>query len=443
MIWLIPIILFLLGLKSLSALLFLTLFLYKTRRPSPRSDDLSPEECFNKRRRLSQLIQARARHEHSSTPPEITLENSRPIMTRIAGVSHCNKDGESRQSILKKLTTNDPIKLVRDPENSYGKTAIEVVSDLGCLGYLPSEVAENLQLANIDELTAKILSIGVAKNGLLGCRIALKVALPTSDAITSPFISVEVKPDVIPTNEQQQTQFIEITKIALNASAIEREVITNHLKLIRQSIVDKNFQVAICRAQKLHTRFQLEPKLLDLVDRIESNHFEGAISSIDEYISGRQVFSVVPELLSVVEKTAEKIILPIISVREGLSVQTKFKSMNKSDGGVIKVFLVNPNENMASDKICLNNSDPYAPPPPPEAEEERNEKCIRDSVYEIYDCYNFENRCNDDNVSFNLSYDDLDWDDMWWYEADNFERLISSFTVVNELEAYLEDFEDG
>ena len=62
----------------------------------------------------------------------------------VAGVTHPNSDGTSRQAILRKLmrTADVEFELVRDPENAYGSAAIAVLSTCGQIGFIPADYSQ-------------------------------------------------------------------------------------------------------------------------------------------------------------------------------------------------------------------------------------------------------------------------------------------------------------
>jgi hypothetical protein len=65
--------------------------------------------------------------------------------SRIAGISKCNDDGTSRQSLLRECKQFDMLMLARDPENQYDAGAVAVMDEKQRqLGYLPHEVAEQI-----------------------------------------------------------------------------------------------------------------------------------------------------------------------------------------------------------------------------------------------------------------------------------------------------------
>jgi hypothetical protein len=68
------------------------------------------------------------------------------IHAKIAGVSFTNDDGSSRQEILSRCGTGEPVWLQRDSDNRYDKRAVKVVRLNGeQLGFLPGHLVGNDQ----------------------------------------------------------------------------------------------------------------------------------------------------------------------------------------------------------------------------------------------------------------------------------------------------------
>ncbi len=69
----------------------------------------------------------------------------KPFYSKVAGVSHKNNDGSSRQKILKKCRVGDSLKLVREPRNKFDKNAVKVLTEDGKqIGYLNKHVAAEI-----------------------------------------------------------------------------------------------------------------------------------------------------------------------------------------------------------------------------------------------------------------------------------------------------------
>jgi len=63
-------------------------------------------------------------------------ENS--FVIGVAGESHDNADGSSRQRIIAKLAEGELVGLFAELDNPYDSTAVAVVSRFGQIGYLPA-----------------------------------------------------------------------------------------------------------------------------------------------------------------------------------------------------------------------------------------------------------------------------------------------------------------
>jgi hypothetical protein len=74
--------------------------------------------------------------------PERPAEPSKTgFFTKVAGVSYENRDGTSRQSIIKRCRPGEILHLVREPDNPHDANAVKVLRQNGeQLGYLPGHV---------------------------------------------------------------------------------------------------------------------------------------------------------------------------------------------------------------------------------------------------------------------------------------------------------------
>jgi hypothetical protein len=97
------------------------------------------------------------------------------LSTRVAGVSHKNESGPSRQVCVESLKPYDEIWLSRDSNNRFDKNAVGVFSENGQLGFLPKEVAEKLADLDVTAIKLELRSKGKADNGLWGCTIELRL----------------------------------------------------------------------------------------------------------------------------------------------------------------------------------------------------------------------------------------------------------------------------
>lgn len=120
------------------------------------------------------------------------------IRTKIAGVSHDNPDGESRQKIIKKYVSKGlSLQLVREPDNPYGENAIAVFINSPVekfhkqLGYIHSELST--RLAKIMDsgkfVSAKVLNVTGKDKDTLGVNIEIHII----DQVTTPPIITQPK----------------------------------------------------------------------------------------------------------------------------------------------------------------------------------------------------------------------------------------------------------
>ena len=80
--------------------------------------------------------------------------------TKVVGVTHQNADGSSRQEILPTCKRNESLILVREPDNSYDRLAIQVRRRNGeMLGYLRSDVSLATHIDRGGETKARIVAI--------------------------------------------------------------------------------------------------------------------------------------------------------------------------------------------------------------------------------------------------------------------------------------------
>lgn len=59
----------------------------------------------------------------------------------VRGVTYRNNDGVDRQHIIAKLRNWDTVALIREKDNSKDRFAVQVCSEYGIIGYIPSENA--------------------------------------------------------------------------------------------------------------------------------------------------------------------------------------------------------------------------------------------------------------------------------------------------------------
>lgn len=63
---------------------------------------------------------------------------SRTFLLGVAGESHPNRDGSSRQAIIRRCRRGDTVTLEPEPDNPYDNLAVKVVHAAGQVGYLPA-----------------------------------------------------------------------------------------------------------------------------------------------------------------------------------------------------------------------------------------------------------------------------------------------------------------
>ena len=93
------------------------------------------------------------------------------FQTRVAGVSFNNKDGSSRQELLKEMKHDDPVLLEREPDNPYDSNAIRVVAQKGCIGYIPRDLAKIIVQSGCLLQGGRVESVRINDFGYYSCRI--------------------------------------------------------------------------------------------------------------------------------------------------------------------------------------------------------------------------------------------------------------------------------
>jgi hypothetical protein len=74
------------------------------------------------------------------------------FFTKIAGVSHCNDDGTSRQDVVRRCREGEVLRLGREPNKPHDPNAVRVLRQNGeQLGYLPAHVAATGLACDLDE----------------------------------------------------------------------------------------------------------------------------------------------------------------------------------------------------------------------------------------------------------------------------------------------------
>jgi HIRAN domain len=90
------------------------------------------DEQFTKTVSLGELV-----------PPELAnLEIEDHYVIRVAGVSHLNDDGSSRQEVLSRCKVGEMLQLRRQPNHRHDKNAVQVLRQNGeMLGFIPRDEA--------------------------------------------------------------------------------------------------------------------------------------------------------------------------------------------------------------------------------------------------------------------------------------------------------------
>ena len=113
--------------------------------------------------------------------PSETIE----FYSKVAGTSHRNRDGTSRQAAIRKhCFAGAPLDLIREPDNKHDRNAIAIFYDDKQIGYLSADIANKYapkldaglisMEVHVDEVTG-----GYGDKSTLGVNISIKIA-PTS-----------------------------------------------------------------------------------------------------------------------------------------------------------------------------------------------------------------------------------------------------------------------
>jgi hypothetical protein len=74
------------------------------------------------------------------------------FFTKVAGVSYCNNDGTSRQTIVRRCREGESLLLQREPNNPFDANAVRVLRQSGeQVGYLPAHVVGTGIASDLDE----------------------------------------------------------------------------------------------------------------------------------------------------------------------------------------------------------------------------------------------------------------------------------------------------
>lgn len=113
-------------------------------------------------------------------PKDPGKTNSKIFYTKVAGVTKKNPDGERRQSIIRDLSSGDPVNLIREPDNRYDSNAIRVDTAFGQIGYIPADTAANDLAAQMDrgyKVSAEISEITGGEPGKPTRGVNLMIAI--------------------------------------------------------------------------------------------------------------------------------------------------------------------------------------------------------------------------------------------------------------------------
>ncbi|MCF8042869.1 MAG: HIRAN domain-containing protein [Desulfarculaceae bacterium] len=115
----------------------------------------------------------------------------RSFYSKVAGVSHKNPDGTSRQAALRASWEDRPLILTREPNNPHDSSAIAVFTeDMEQLGYIGSDLSDDLasQMDRGVNVSAAISGITGGGKGqkTLGCNILITVGDAGPDEIIVP-----------------------------------------------------------------------------------------------------------------------------------------------------------------------------------------------------------------------------------------------------------------
>ena len=93
----------------------------KTKRADPKNSN-PPSKNKNKNKNLDYFYESN--------------------ILRVVGISYKNEIGGSRLDIIKKLASGDLVFAMRDYNNPHHSKAVRIVSDFGCIGFLPRSLVD-------------------------------------------------------------------------------------------------------------------------------------------------------------------------------------------------------------------------------------------------------------------------------------------------------------
>jgi hypothetical protein len=159
-----------------------------------------------------------------------------PLEISIAGVTHANRDGSSRQLILEKTEVLTELKIIPEPQNEYDSNAIQVVSQYGCLGYIPKDLAKNLIRQDIAKLKAILIKKGILESGVYWGKILIT---PRADGayaqqdLSNPATQSPIDAEHSKTAYNKYTEF-ELPLGYLEQSAMPGNNLNGHLRVSRE-----------------------------------------------------------------------------------------------------------------------------------------------------------------------------------------------------------------
>ena len=85
---------------------------------------------------------------------------SRSFLVGVRGESHNNDDGTSRQDIIRRMRTNEPVQLKPDPTNQHDRWAVKVLTQSGeQIGWLPSDARDADALLKGEPIEAAVHAV--------------------------------------------------------------------------------------------------------------------------------------------------------------------------------------------------------------------------------------------------------------------------------------------
>lgn len=130
---------------------------------------------------LANVSDDRRNQSKSSVHYEITIE----FDVHVTGVTHQNRDGTNRQTILRRCSEGDAVVLKREPANRYDRNAIAVfTNEREQIGYVPAEQTSQI---------APLMDAGVLFGGRISLLMGGTDEKPTLGAVVQVGRLVEAK----------------------------------------------------------------------------------------------------------------------------------------------------------------------------------------------------------------------------------------------------------